>query len=258
MPIPKNSIELALDKDVDSVEVFQADHDNLNANANLQVGDVDVSPSNKVPITDLESTKDSVEVLQDTHDDLNANANLQVGNADVSVFNRVPTALVSEKPEDSPHASASEGVFTLGVRNDVEGSLVDTDGDYAPFQFDDLGRLRVVAPDFVVEPVQEYESINNNDNKINYVVPANKKLFIQYTEVAISEGDKMVVELQDDGVGISSGGNGAAGTGGGSRNFPVANPLGPIAAGSTVRLSRIEGDSGKPWAGGFVGFLLDV
>lgn len=35
----------------DSVEVRQATHDNLNGNANIQVGDVDVSASNPVPVS---------------------------------------------------------------------------------------------------------------------------------------------------------------------------------------------------------------
>ena len=35
----------------DSVEVLQNTHDDLNANANIQVGDTDVSPSNPVPIS---------------------------------------------------------------------------------------------------------------------------------------------------------------------------------------------------------------
>lgn len=36
----------------DSVEVLQATHDNLNANANLQVGNVDVANGNPVPVSD--------------------------------------------------------------------------------------------------------------------------------------------------------------------------------------------------------------
>lgn len=35
----------------DSVEVLQASHDNLNANANVQVGNVDVSATNPIPVT---------------------------------------------------------------------------------------------------------------------------------------------------------------------------------------------------------------
>lgn len=47
--------------------------------------------------------------------------------------------------EDSAHASGNTGIMGLAVRNDTEGSLVDTDGDYAPLQVDSSGRLRVVT-----------------------------------------------------------------------------------------------------------------
>lgn len=41
-----------LDSAQDSVEVLQATHDNLNANANIQVGDADVANGNPVPVSD--------------------------------------------------------------------------------------------------------------------------------------------------------------------------------------------------------------
>lgn len=41
-----------LDSTQDSVEVLQATHDNLNANVTIQVGDVDVSNANPVPVSD--------------------------------------------------------------------------------------------------------------------------------------------------------------------------------------------------------------
>lgn len=47
--------------------------------------------------------------------------------------------------EDSAHTSSDPGLHILAVRNDTEGSLVDTDGDYAPLQVDSSGRLRVIA-----------------------------------------------------------------------------------------------------------------
>lgn len=47
--------------------------------------------------------------------------------------------------EDDAHASGDKGSFILAVRNDVEGALAGTDGDYAPLQVDALGRLRVAA-----------------------------------------------------------------------------------------------------------------
>ena len=52
---------------------------------------------------------------------------------------------VNTYAEDSAHASGAVGDFVLAVRNDTEGSLVDTDGDYAPLQVDSSGRLRVVG-----------------------------------------------------------------------------------------------------------------
>ena len=80
-------------------------------------------------------------------------------------------------------------------------------------------------------------------------------LFIEHWHTCISEGDKMIIELQDDGVGLSCIGNGEAKDGGSHMLFPVFNPMGPIAAGSTVRLSRVVGATAKDWSGGFVGYL---
>ena len=45
--------------------------------------------------------------------------------------------------EDSLHISGSSGLLPLAVRNDVDGSLTDTDGDYSPLQVDTLGKLKV-------------------------------------------------------------------------------------------------------------------
>jgi len=45
--------------------------------------------------------------------------------------------------EDSAHTSGDAGLHILGVRNDTLASLVDTDGDYAPFQVDANGALYV-------------------------------------------------------------------------------------------------------------------
>lgn len=67
---------------------------------------------------------------------------------------RLDVNTASEFAEDSAHTSGDRGLFTLAVRNDVEGSMVSADGDYAPLQVDALGRLRVnadinVSNDFV-------------------------------------------------------------------------------------------------------------
>lgn len=60
-------------------------------------------------------------------------------------------AVQSEYAEDSEHSSGATGQFILGVRNDANTSLVDTDGDYAPLQVDSSGRLKVAAV-VAVEP----------------------------------------------------------------------------------------------------------
>jgi len=73
---------------VDTDDVRQALHDNLNANANVQIANVDASAANPVPVTP--GTGSFFEVRQATHDNLNANANMQVGNTDVIAGNPVP------------------------------------------------------------------------------------------------------------------------------------------------------------------------
>lgn len=47
--------------------------------------------------------------------------------------------------EDSAHNSGDIGGFMLAVRADADGSLVDTDGDYAPLQVDADGFLKVAG-----------------------------------------------------------------------------------------------------------------
>lgn len=47
--------------------------------------------------------------------------------------------------EDVAHVSGDAGVMSLAVRNDVLGSLVSANGDYAPLQVDANGSLRVVG-----------------------------------------------------------------------------------------------------------------
>jgi len=49
--ITANDLNVALSSANDSVEVLQATHDDLNLNANLQIGNVDVSGANEMPIT---------------------------------------------------------------------------------------------------------------------------------------------------------------------------------------------------------------
>lgn len=61
---------------------------------------------------------------------------------DVSICNVTDFGMYDE---DSGHTSGDRGQFILGVRHDADTSLVDTDGDYAPLQLDEQGRLKVIA-----------------------------------------------------------------------------------------------------------------
>jgi len=248
----------------DSVEVFQSTHDNLNANANIQINNIDVSNSNSVPINDaggsitVDATDLDIRDLKAPDDNVAISDGVEI--VEVNADGSINIVTNTEYDEDTAHTSGDTGQFILVVRNDDEGSLVDTNGDYAPLQVDELGRLRVILPgeDDTLEKVQEYESPGTGRNKINYSVPANKRLFIQQWHVSVSEGTKNIFELQDDAVGVASIGNGENGGGGGTMLFPDDNPIGPFAAGSTIRVRREEGDAGKDWSTGFIGFLEDV
>ena len=47
--------------------------------------------------------------------------------------------------EDTAHTSGDTGIMSLAVRADSDGTLADTDGDYAPLQVDANGKLKVAA-----------------------------------------------------------------------------------------------------------------
>ena len=61
--------------------------------------------------------------------------------------------------EDTPHKDGERGALILGIRNDTPGSLVDTDGDRAPFQFDASGRLRVASTSSVTLSASQGEGV---------------------------------------------------------------------------------------------------
>lgn len=104
------------------------------------------------------------------------------------------------KAEDAAHSSGDQGIMGLAVRNDTLGSLVDTDGDYAPLQVDASGALYTnisntidvndaaladtaianavntlasanTAEDVVASPLanRKYLYIYNNDNRKMYI-----------------------------------------------------------------------------------------
>lgn len=70
-----------------------------------------------------------------------------VGSADGGIF-----------AEDTAHVSGDNGQFILAVRSDADASLADTDGDYAPLQVDENGRLKVVAD---IEVANGFEKVED-------------------------------------------------------------------------------------------------
>lgn len=89
---------------LDALLVQQLVHDLLNCNANIQVGDVDVSNANPVPVSDAGG---SLTVDQPAHDNLNANANIQVGDVDVGPANLVPVDVANNVETTFDHGSNS-------------------------------------------------------------------------------------------------------------------------------------------------------
>jgi len=68
--------------------------------------------------------------------------------------------------EDSSSTNGDPGIFILGIRNDSDSSLVDTDGDYAPFQIDENGRLKVVADIEIANSHEKEEDTQHSSGDI--------------------------------------------------------------------------------------------
>jgi hypothetical protein len=141
-----------LDASQDSVEVFQATHDDLNANANIQVGDADVDNANPVPVSDaggsltidntnldtplsnLETLLTSIEAnqLPDSHNVTVDNAsgaaavNIQDGGNSITVD--ASDLDIRDLSDATDSVSIGDGTDTLAVNND--GSInVEINGD---------------------------------------------------------------------------------------------------------------------------------
>jgi hypothetical protein len=124
-------------------------------------------------IRDLSHTQDSVRIGDGTDlalvsaagelqvRDNDANTSLDAIEADADV---IASAF---KLEDAAHVSGDRGAFVLAVANHTEGALHSADGDYAPFQVDSLGRLRVVADlDFTGSGVADDAADSENPLKV--------------------------------------------------------------------------------------------
>lgn len=77
---------------------------------------------------------------------LSANSGVDIGDVDVTTVGTITpgTAATSlGKAEDAAHTSGDVGVMSLGVRRDANTTLAGTDGDYAPYQLDANGSVKV-------------------------------------------------------------------------------------------------------------------
>jgi cytoskeletal protein CcmA (bactofilin family) len=96
------------------------------------------------------------------------NVGLSTGTNSIGDVRSVTTSIIPGtsathlgKAEDAGHASGDTGVFVLAVRNDSRGTLAGTDLDYAPFQLNSSGDLRVDGSG-VTQPVSGTVSISGS------------------------------------------------------------------------------------------------
>ncbi len=136
----------------DKINVVNAVPNNLNANANLQVNDIDNSVSNpafvqvttgtaligKVGIDQTtDGTTNKVVATQSLHDSFNANANVQVNNTDVSSSNPVPvksngsqSSTPITRPNDTALYAIGDVVGSTPASNLVFNNVTSTAGSH--------------------------------------------------------------------------------------------------------------------------------
>lgn len=142
-----------------TIAVTQATHDNLNANANLQVGNTDVANGNPVPVSDAGG---SLTVDGTVSAAQSGTWTVQPGNTANTVAWKVDGSAVTQpvsgtvtatisagaatiaKAEDSASANADTGVPMMAVRKATPANTSDTDGDYEMVQMS-AGRMWVDA-----------------------------------------------------------------------------------------------------------------
>jgi hypothetical protein len=94
---------------------------------------------------DANASLDAIEASTASIDTKLTTTNSTLSSIDTSL-NNIETAIVGAvHDEDSAHVSGDKGMLPLAVRNDAGGSMVSADGDYAPFQVNAAGELRVTA-----------------------------------------------------------------------------------------------------------------
>lgn len=117
----------------------------------------------------------------------------------------------AEKAEDSAHSSGDTGNFILAVRRDADTSMVDTDGDYAPLQVDENGRLKVVADIEVANGHEKLEDAAHSSGDVgSYVLAVRQDTLAastdadgDYTSLKTSAAGALYVNLAESSATVS-------------------------------------------------------
>ncbi len=126
------------DADGDYASVF------VNTNGELYVHDTDVLSK----LTEIDTELDNQGLTLDSID-------TSIGNIETDIDDL-------KQQEDEAHSSGHYGIMPLAVRADSDGSLVDTDGDYAPLQVDANGFLKITGN--ISTSIEGTEAYNATDN----------------------------------------------------------------------------------------------
>lgn len=203
----------------DSVEVLQATHDNLNGNANIQVGDTDVSNANPVPVSDAGGsiTVDATDL--DIRDLTFATDKVDASGSTVALDGPTLAALENITVQNGAGAAAvniQDGGNSITVdatdldirdlnatQDKVQAWLRDEAGN----AFSNSNPLPVVMLESEGVEVNDYKAASAiaggaNDNH-DYTVTAAKTL--QLTQIEASASGKLKIEVQiESGVGTNT------------------------------------------------------
>lgn len=97
-----------------------------------------------------------------------------------------------EYAEDSAHTTADTGAFILAVRNDAGTSLVDTDGDYAPFSLDSTGALRVTGSSTTINAEKNEDDAHVSGDTGNFVLAVRQDTLASSTS---TDGDYAAIKV---------------------------------------------------------------
>lgn len=211
----------------DSVEVLQATHDNLNLNANIQVGDTDVSNANPVPISD-------------------GNSSITIDNADLTEMNGKIASnygastgavrVASQIGNASGAADFGNGVISAQT---LRTASVVTDGsDVLAINTD--GSINVVITDSTPgTQVNDYntESAIAAGASSTHTYTSTGNFYL--TQVEASASGKMKIEIQVDGTTVFVKFNSSAAP---NLSLELSQPI-LVTSGDTVTIIRTNRDA---------------